>query len=74
MTRTDTPKRTFWISCGAKALRWLADYAEDLLIMAGLGVIVWASFLVSLVLGLYTLGVMLVVAGLLLAIGVVGGR
>lgn len=74
MTRTDTPKRTFWTSCGAKALRWLADYAEDLLIVAGLGVVVWASFLVSVVLGLYTLGAVLIVVGLLLARGVVGGR
>ena len=74
MTRTDTPKRTFWTSCGARALRLLADYAEDLLIVAGLGAIVWASFLIGVIPGLYTLGVVLVVVGLLIARGVVGGR
>lgn len=67
MTRTDTRPTRSWTSFGAKAGRWLAAYAEDLLIVAGLGVIVWASFLVSRVAGLYTLGAALVTMGLALA-------
>ena len=54
--------------------RWLADYAEDLLIVAGLGVIVLASFLVHVVLGLYVLGAVLVAVGWLLARGLGGKR
>lgn len=74
MTRTDTPRKTSSISCGARILRWLTDYAEDLLIVAGLGAIVAASFLIGVIPGLYTLGVVLVVVGALIARGVVGGR
>jgi len=74
MTRTSTPRTTSSISFGARLRRWLADYAEDLLIVAGLGAIVAASFLIGVIPGLYTLGVVLVVVGALIARGVVGGR
>jgi len=42
--------------------------------VAGLGAIVAASFLIGVIPGLYTLGVVLVVVGALIARGVVGGR
>ena len=53
---------------------WLADYAEDLLIVAGLGVIVVASFLVHMILGLYVLGAVMVGVGFMLARGLGGKR
>lgn len=74
MTRTDTPQRKSSTSYGDRLRRWIADYAEDLLILAGLGAIIWASFLVGLIPGLYVLGVVLIGLGLLIARGVVGGR
>jgi len=54
--------------------QWLTDYAEDLLIVAGLGVIVVASFLVHMILGLYVLGAVMVAVGWLLARGLGGKR
>lgn len=74
MTRTGMPQTTSSKSCGARLRRWLAEYAEDLLIVAGLGCIIGASFLIGMVLGLYTLGVVLVGVGVLIARGMVGGR
>jgi len=74
MTRTSTPRTTSSISFGDRLRRWFADYAEDLLIVAGLDAIVAASFLIGVIPGLYTLGVVLVVVGGLIARGVVGGR
>ena len=74
MTRTDTQQTKSWRSYGAKAGRWLADYAEDLLIVAGLGVIVVASFLVHMILGLYVLGAVMVAVGWVLARGLGGKR
>jgi len=74
MTRTDTQQTKSWRNYGAKAGRWLADYAEDLLIVAGLGVIVYASFLVHRILGLYVLGAVMVGVGWVLARGLGGKR
>lgn len=74
MTRTNTPQKTSSISFGAKLLQWLKDYAEDVLIISGLGFIVWASFLVGRVLGFYTLGVVLIGLGWFLARSPTGGR
>lgn len=69
MTRTSMPQTTSSTNFGARLIRWLGNYAEDLLIVAGLGAIVWGSFLVGPVLGLYTLGVVLVGVGVLIARG-----
>lgn len=74
MTQTSTPQKTSSASCGAKLRRWFAGYAEDLLILAGLGCVCAASFLIGTILGLYTLGLVLVGVGALIARGVVGGR
>lgn len=74
MTRTSTPQKTSWINFGVKVLRWLGNYAEDVLIISGLGFIVWASFLVGRILGLYTLGAVLVGLGWFLARSPTGGR
>ncbi|HHY46972.1 MAG TPA: hypothetical protein GX506_06690 [Firmicutes bacterium] len=74
MTRINTPRKTFLINFGAKALQWLAEYVEDLLITGGLGFIIWASFLVSKLLGLYVLGFVLVGLGWFLARSPTDGR
>lgn len=74
MTPTNTQKNISSINFGAKLLQWLKDYAEDVLIISGLGFIVWASFLVGRVLGLYTLGVVLIGLGWFLARSPTGGR
>jgi len=74
MTRTNMRKKTSLISSGVKILRRLGDYAEDVLIISGLGFIVWASFLVGRILGLYVLGVVLVGLGWFLARSPTGGR
>lgn len=74
MTPTNMQKKTSSTSYGAKTLRWLGDYAEDVLIISGLGFIVWASFLVGRILGLYVLGVVLVGLGWFLARSPTGGR
>ena len=51
----------------------LTQYADDLLTLAGLGVIVWASYLLHPIAGLYALGAALVLAGM--AVGkAAGGR
>lgn len=74
MIRTNMPQKTSSTSFGAKALHWLGNYVEDVLIIGGLGFIVWASFLVGEILGFYTLGGVLVGLGWFLARSPTGGR
>ena len=54
--------------------RWFSQVAEDLLVTAGLGFVVYASFLWHPVAGFYTLGFGFLTAGILLAIRGSGGR
>jgi len=54
-------------------MQTLIQYADDLLTLAGLGVIVWASYLLHPIAGLYALGLSLVLVGM--AVGkAAGGR
>ena len=51
----------------------LGQYADDMLTLAGIGVIVYASYQVHPIAGIYTLGAALILCGLALA-RVSGGR
>lgn len=59
---------------GSILTRLARDYAEDLLILSGLGVIVYASFRLHEIAGLYVLGLVLAGVGWLLAGGPTLGR
>jgi hypothetical protein len=48
-------------------MKWLHRYGDDVCITAGLVLIVWATFRLSLTAGLFLLGVLLVGLGWLLA-------
>lgn len=69
MTRTNTPLKKYLTNFGAKFLQWVAEYADDLLIIGGLGFIIRASFLVHPIFGFYVLGIIMVGVGWLLAGG-----
>jgi hypothetical protein len=45
----------------------LASIMEDIFILSGLGFIIWATFLLSKIAGIYILGATLVIIGLYLA-------
>lgn len=67
MTQTSTQQKKSSTSFGDKILKWLSDYAEDMLIISGFGFIVWASFLISRIVGFYVLGAVLIAMGYFLA-------
>lgn len=46
---------------------FIADFIEDICILSGLGFIIWATFLLSKIAGIYVLGACLVIVGVYIA-------
>lgn len=53
-------------------MKIIFDYLDDVIILAGLAVVVYATWLVNAIAGLYALGIALVAVGAL--VGMVGDR